>query len=84
MTVSLDGIDKEIPLTGTATLPAFADALSQLGLELPISTATAHELPDGRAIAYLNSGGTWAVGTGEDTAAAELTAAVGIINKTHH
>ncbi|MER5544855.1 2-isopropylmalate synthase [Streptomyces sp. NPDC001127] len=82
VTVGLDGIDKEIPLTGTASLPAFADALAQLGLELTITAATAHELPDGGAIAYLNSGGTWAIGTGKDTTTAELTAAVGIINQT--
>ncbi|MET8610198.1 2-isopropylmalate synthase [Streptomyces misionensis] len=84
VTVSLDGIDKEIPLTGAATLPAFADALSQLGLDLTLTAAAAHELPDGRAIAYLNSDGIWAIGTGEDTAAAELAAAVGVINRTHH
>ncbi|MGZ0198632.1 2-isopropylmalate synthase [Streptomyces sp. RM1] len=84
VTVSLDGIDKEIPLTGPAALPAFADALSQLGLDLTLTAATAHELPDGRAIAYLNSDGIWAIGTGEDTAAAELAAAVGVINRTHH
>ncbi|MFF5408099.1 2-isopropylmalate synthase [Streptomyces misionensis] len=84
VTVSLDGIDKEIPLTRSAPLPAFADALSQLGLELTLTAATAHELPDGRAIAYLNSDGIWAIGTGEDTAAAELAAAVGVINRTHH
>ncbi|MFE2386477.1 2-isopropylmalate synthase, partial [Streptomyces misionensis] len=75
VTVSLDGIDKEIPLTGAATLPAFADALSQLGLDLTLTAAAAHERPDGRAIAYLNSDGIWAIGTGEDTAAAELAAA---------
>ncbi|WP_440555009.1 2-isopropylmalate synthase [Streptomyces sp. SCPE 10] len=84
VTVSLDGIDKEIPLTGAATLPAFADALSQLGLDLTLTAAAAHELPDGRAIAYLNSDEIWAIGTGEDTAAAELAAAVGVINRTHH
>ncbi|CAK7279716.1 2-isopropylmalate synthase [Streptomyces misionensis] len=84
VTVSLDGIDKEIPLTGPAALPAFADALSQLGLDLTLTAAAAHELPDGRAIAYLNSDGIWAIGTGEDTAAAELAAAVGVINRTHH
>ncbi|MET9174684.1 2-isopropylmalate synthase [Streptomyces misionensis] len=84
VTVSLDGIDKEIPLTGAATLPAFSDALSQLGLDLTLTAAAAHELPDGRAIAYLNSDGIWAIGTGEDTAAAELAAAVGVINRTHH
>ncbi|MFF3196492.1 2-isopropylmalate synthase [Streptomyces misionensis] len=84
VTVSLDGIDKEIPLTGAATLPAFADALSQLGLDLTLTAAAAHELPDGRVIAYLNSDGIWAIGTGEDTAAAELAAAVGVINRTHH
>jgi 2-isopropylmalate synthase len=84
VTVSLDGIDKEVPMFGAAPLPAFADALTHLGLGLTVTTATAHELPDGRAIAYLNSGGTWAVGTGVDTAAAELAAAVGIINRTYH
>jgi 2-isopropylmalate synthase len=45
VTVSLDGIHKEIPLTSTAPLPAFADALNQIGLKLAITTATAHESP---------------------------------------
>ncbi|TWV43629.1 2-isopropylmalate synthase [Streptomyces misionensis] len=83
VTVGLDGIDKEIPLTGAAPLPAFADALSSLGLDLDLTAATSHELPDGRAIAYLNGGGNWAIGKGADTTAAELAAAVGIINQTH-
>ncbi len=81
--VSFDGIDKELPLTGTAPLPAFADALTQLGLELTLTTASAHELPDGQAIAYLNSGENWVIGTGRDTTAAELAAAVGVVNRTH-
>ncbi|WP_052441271.1 2-isopropylmalate synthase [Streptacidiphilus anmyonensis] len=83
VTVSLDGIDKDLPMTGGAPLPAFADAVGQVGLELTVTSATAHELPDGRVIAYLHGGGIWAVGTGEDTTAAELAAAVGIINSLY-
>ncbi|WP_052443126.1 2-isopropylmalate synthase [Streptacidiphilus neutrinimicus] len=83
VTVCLDGIDKELPMNGATPLAAFADALGQVGLELTVTSATAHELPGGGAIAYLSSGAVWSVGTGEDAAAAELAAAVGVINSVY-